>query len=232
MISPIGASNLRGSSQTLYYEDVPDECPICHMGISPQSRIAVFSGPPNTPESRLQILFQCTRQSCEKLFIGTYKYRYDTSNSTSHNLYYLTSTAPTTPEQEDFGSLVEGVSPTFVEIYNQAVAAEAMDLEQLSGMGLRKAIEFLIKDFIADQNPNNVEEVRAMPLGRCINEHVDDPNVKACAKRAVWLGNDETHYTRKWADRDINDLKVLTKLTVNWIENVLLTQQYVEDMAE
>jgi hypothetical protein len=36
------------------------------------------------------------------------------------------------------------VSPTFVEIYNQSLAAEAMRLSQLTGIGLRKALEFLV----------------------------------------------------------------------------------------
>ncbi len=232
MIAGVTADDLRGSALTLYYEDIPDRCPVCHTGISPRLRQAVYSGPPNTRDSRLQISFQCTKRSCENLFIGTYEYRYDTTSSTSHHIYTSIATAPTTPEEAGFSSLIETISPAFVTIYNQALAAEAMNLEQLSGMGLRKALEFLIKDFIVDQNPDDCEEVRAMFLGRCINEYVDDPNVKACAKRAVWLGNDETHYTRKWEDKDINDLKVLTRLTINWIENVLLTQQYVEDMAE
>ena len=51
-------------------------------------------------------------------------------------------------------------------------------------------------------------------------------------KRAVWLGNDETHYVRKWEDKDISDLKRLIKLTVNWIENNLLTQDYMSTMEE
>lgn len=47
---------------------------------------------------------------------------------------------------------------------------------------------------------------------------------------AVWLGNDETHYYRRWEDKDINDLKLLIKLTANWIEIKELTKNYSEDM--
>ena len=54
--------------------------------------------------------------------------------------------------------------------------------------------------------------------------------MKECAKRAAWLGNDETHYTRKWEDKDVKDLKLLVHLTVNWIDNVLLTQKYISEM--
>lgn len=52
------------------------------------------------------------------------------------------------------------------------------------------------------------------------------------ASRAVWLGNDETHYTRKWEDKDINDLKSIIELTLHWIESEIRTQKLLEDMPE
>ncbi len=49
-----------------------------------------------------------------------------------------------------------------------------------------------------------------------------DLRVRQCAERAIWLGNDETHYERRWMGKDLQDLKVLTKLTVNWIHSEAL----------
>jgi hypothetical protein len=46
------------------------------------------------------------------------------------------------------------------------------------------------------------------------------------------LGNDETHYVRKWADKDLNDLKNLISLTRHWIEMDQLTKDFVKDMPE
>lgn len=105
-----------------------------------------------------------------------------------------------------------------------------MELQQLVGCGLRKALEFLVKDFAIKQNPEHEESIKSTLLGQCIRTHIDDPNTKACAERAAWLGNDETHYVRKWTDKDIQDLKRLVKLTVNWVENAVLTQKYEADM--
>lgn len=79
-------------------------------------------------------------------------------------------------------------------------------------------------------HPKHDNKIKTMFLSNCITEFVDDERIKQCAKRAVWLGNDETHYLRKWQDKDINDLKILIKLTINWIENILLTNKYSEDM--
>jgi len=131
-----------------------------------------------------------------------------------------------------FSETINEVSPSFVEIYNQAVSAESHDLDQLVGIGLRKSLEFLIKDFSCLQHPGKDEEIRTTLLSACITRYIDDVNVKECAKRAAWLGNDETHYTRRWDDRDINDLKLLVRLTVNWIENVILTKKYLSEMAD
>ncbi len=56
--------------------------------------------------------------------------------------------------------------------------------------------------------------------------------MKVCASRAAWLGNDETHYERRWEQHDIKDLRLLIRLSVNWIENVILTMEYEEGMPE
>jgi hypothetical protein len=80
------------------------------------------------------------------------------------------------------------------------------------------------------QHPDEEKHIRDSSLGTCISGYVTDQNFQACAQRATWLGNDETHYTRKWETKDVKDLKILVKLTVNWIDNVLLTKKYVEEM--
>ncbi len=72
-------------------------------------------------------------------------------------------------------------------------------------------------------------QVTANLLGPCITKFVGDVNIKECAKRSAWLGNDETHYTREWETKDIGDLKVLVRLTVNWIENSTLTKKYINE---
>ena len=56
--------------------------------------------------------------------------------------------------------------------------------------------------------------------------------IKDCAKRAAWLGNDETHYIRKWETQDLEDLKDLIELTVNWIRDEYLTKRIKEEMPE
>jgi hypothetical protein len=52
------------------------------------------------------------------------------------------------------------------------------------------------------------------------------------AKRCVLLGNDETHYVRKWLEKDVTSPKQLIDLTVRWIENEVETKRILEDMPE
>ncbi len=56
--------------------------------------------------------------------------------------------------------------------------------------------------------------------------------LREIAKRAAWLGNDETHYVRKWEGKDLEDLKRLISLTIHWIEMEKLTADVMADSAK
>jgi hypothetical protein len=107
-----------------------------------------------------------------------------------------------------------------------------MGLSEITGMGFGKALEFLVKDFAVSQQPEKTEEIKQSFLGSCLKEYVDDPRVAQVAEKATWLRNDETHYVRKWADKDIHDLKTLLSLTVRAVESTLITNKYLEDMKD
>lgn len=140
------------------------------------------------------------------------------------------SLAPRKPAPVSTPPRVAAISPAFVEIRNQVALAETHGLTQLVGIGLRKALEFLVKDYLCSQRPDDAAAIKSTLLGPCIAKYVDDPRLKAAAQRAAWLGNDETHYVRRWEDRDITDLNVLIALSVNWIDCHLLTLEYEKGM--
>ena len=220
----VQVKDLGGGHEDIRLADIPDICPRCHRSVHPKHVCMSL-----LRERRLcQIAFRCTHQKCQELFVATYQPL--NSSSAGRNEYGLTGLAPLSARQTEFPETIQDVSPTFVDIFNQAVVAESQDLTQLVGIGLRKSLEFLIKDFASSEHPDQEAQIRATQLGSCISQFVSDTNVKECAKRAAWLGNDETHYTRKWERKDVSDLKLLVKLTVNWIDNVLLTKKYVAEM--
>ena len=202
----------------------PDSCPVCHSSVDPRQHMAILCRP--MKERKLQVVFQCTRASCDSLFVAYYK----GDPSTGEHRYVFERAAPLSAKTAVFSEEVTELSPLFVDIYNQALVAEAANLQHLTGIGLRKALEFLVKDFAIKEHPAEKATIEKTLLGGCIDKYISDTNVKECAKRAAWLGNDETHYVRKWTDKDVTDLKVLITLTINWINNVLLTRKYTSEM--
>jgi hypothetical protein len=69
-------------------------------------------------------------------------------------------------------------------------------------------------------------------LGACIEEYVEDAKIKAVAKRAAWLGNDEMHYERRWKDKDLTDLITLLNLVQHWIQAEHLTKEALKSMPD
>lgn len=220
----VAATGFDNSNYKWELDKFPDECPVCHYNINPRilsgSYTVINAGDYKNP----RFFFVCTRHECQESFIGYYQKIEGTRGCTLNN------TKPKSAKSNNFSNEISKVSPHFVNIYNQATEAEAHDLDQISGIGFRKSLEFLIKDFLISEKPDEEENIRNTPLGACINDHIDDQRVKSSAKRAVWLGNDEAHYTRTWENKDVNDLKLLIRLTVNWIENCILTSSLEESM--
>lgn len=230
------ASNTHGVSvqmitiqtQTLLHEQsnenadrFPDCCPYCHRYLS----ILAPSGMGSKVGNNLaELVFRCVSESCQRLFIGVYKRR----DAREH--FILQYCTPRSVKPQPTSEEIRELSPAYVEIADQARAAEHYGLDQIAGTAYRKALEFLIKDYLISQGKNE-KKVRSTLLGKCVEDYVEDPRVKSCAAKAAWLGNDETHYTRRWEDKDIHDLKTLINLTLHWIEADLLTAAYDKSMS-
>ena len=102
---------------------------------------------------------------------------------------------------------------------------------QICGVGYRKALEFLIKDYLIKKIPRDEEIIKKKLLKDCIKDHIDSTKIKTIAEKAAWLGNDETHYVRKWEDKDLTDLKNLINITVHYILMELQADKYIEEMS-
>ena len=112
----------------------PDEGPQCHVHLVPKYLIDVGCGMDDSRD--IQEAFQCTNQSCERMFIATYRF----AMRSGPPLYEFRTAQPVSPAEPPLPDTVRGVSPNFVETYTQALAAEAHGLTQLTGIGLRKAL--------------------------------------------------------------------------------------------
>ena len=208
----------------------PNRCPQCHHAIEPVLVEGVVPQHDSMGPSTLELCFQCPQRNCHRLFIGRYSGEWEVgSYDHAYRLYSTTTYTPPPPTHEPE---VAAISPQFQEVFKEAAAAEAWNLKGIAGCGYRKALEFLIKDYAVTLNPDRSDDIRAAFLGKVIEEFVPDAGVKACAKRAAWLGNDETHYVRRWSDHDRDDLKKLLALTESWITTAERTKAYLDGMPE
>jgi len=208
----------------------PDVCPLCHHSIEPTRHVVcTASGPTDARETMLEQVYQCTRHACSHLFVGRYR-RTTSQGERFVGEFKLKEVVPQELKPIEINQEVESISQSFKLVFLQAAAAEAHGLNEIAGLGYRKALEFLVKDFCIHNDPDKEQKIKAELLGNTIANRIDDPNVKECARRAAWLGNDEAHYVRRWEDRDITDLKVLIELTSNWITNCVLTEKYLKEM--
>jgi hypothetical protein len=204
----------------------PDHCPFCHKSILPILITAIYHNP-QSHRTTLQTVFQCPSKDCSKVFISYY-----IRSDLHRNYYYLYETMFGNFKPPLFNETIKTISEDYCKIYTESYASEQLGLKQVSGVGYRKSLEFLIKDYLIKIKGIDENTIKNKYLGKCINEDINNEKIKNVAKRAAWLGNDETHYFRKWEDKDITNLKDLIRLTVNWIEDETLTEKYKTDMPE
>ncbi|WP_141452842.1 DUF4145 domain-containing protein [Pseudoxanthomonas sp. z9] len=218
MALQIKVATAGGSETFVLINTDASHCPLCGRDVHPLRVYAL-----QISSNHLQIAYRCPSSQCMGLFVSYYA-------SVRSTTYEFQGSAPKRATRPDFPGAISETSPTFVEIMGQVAEAEARSLDQLVGIGLRKALEFLVKDYASLLQPEKTTGIRSSTLAQCIENYVTDTNIKQCAKLATWLGNDETHYERKWTTKDVTDLRILVRLCVNWIETSLLTKKYQEDM--
>lgn len=200
--------------------DVPNVCPHCASIMQPNYHTAHYN---DAKESIFGVLLRCTSNNCNKFFALEYN---DKGNSSDICKYKEYSYRP--PIKVELPDNIEKVSSTFEEIYSQATKAESEKLDQIAGVGYRKSLEFLIKDYAIRNNPKDEEKIKNKMLGAVISEYLNDfPKLQNLAKAATWIGNDETHYVRRHDDKDIRDMKQFIKSASQFI-----AADYDADVAE
>ena len=199
--------------------DLPDKCPFCHKSIIPSIITCHLNN------KYLEVFMNCRNGECSKSFIAYY-------SQSGMSYYYIHETTIGNQDSRFFSKTILEISKTFVDIYNQSFVAEQYTLFEICGVGYRKSLEYLIKDYLIKRNPEKEDKIKKALLSVCINDYVEDSRIKSVSKRAAWLGNDETHYTRKWEGKTLDDLKNLINLTIHWIEMEKLTESFETDMPD
>ncbi|HEY5910600.1 MAG TPA: hypothetical protein VJA21_08360 [Verrucomicrobiae bacterium] len=221
--------NDEGTAESAILNTTPDRCPVCGKHGQPNFVTGVVSRV--KPQWQVYGIFRCPVTSCRALYLAIYR-----ASGPVHSLSaeLLKTALARYTETKEFPKNISDLSPDFCDIYYQALVAEDNGLDQVCGPGYRKALEFLVKDFLIKgrfkEDPTKQEEVKKLFLAPVIKNFVDEERIKRCAERATWLGNDHTHYLRKWVGKDISDLKSLILITVSHIDSVIEADRYLSEM--
>ena len=188
----------------------------------------------------LSVPFRCGVGSCSHPFFAIY------------DRARLKHTSPRPRVTHEREKLIARISPDFYAILDQAATAESFGLTLISGAGYRKALEFLVKDYMARELRQQQEELRdngdtegadriheqilellRRQLGgkHGLISQIGDEKLRVLAERATWLGNDEVHYLQKWDNR-IVELRDLIDLTVAAILNESHYKALLHSMPE
>lgn len=156
------------------------------------------------------LLLKCPYCECIKTYL--FSINTDRHNRNHLNSYGTMRKQVKKNEETNFPDQISSISPRFVSIYSQSYQAERKGLDELTGMGYRKALEFLVKDYAIYKFPNQKEQIMKHSLQSAMKT-VDTHEIKVLGQVSAKIGNDETHYYRKH-EWKISELK-------NYIESIV-----------
>lgn len=210
----------------------PDICPHCHIKIIPSNRGYYFSKGDVALE-QLIVIYQCVNSECTRHFVALYK-----KESNQYKFKQYLNGLPKGPnwpkpiielksgEQVESG---ETAKSKFIKTYLQSLQAENLSLDEIAGMGYRKAIEYLVKDWAIKENPDKRDEILKSWLGNVIQNYFTG-DLKDILERATWLGNDQSHYLKLFSDFDLDVLKELISLIMVELDRQYKKNHFIESI--
>ena len=212
----------------------PNICPHCHVVNNPNKQWQMQSR--DTDNSQILIaVWTCTNNKCQKLIV--------TLHHSTTGEYPFTRFLNGLPKGPDWpkpiadlksGNPKDTNTPEdsrFIKTYLQSLVSENMGLDEIAGMGYRKAIEYLVKDWAIKNVPADKEKIEALWLGQVISNYYDG-DLKDILERATWLGNDQAHYNKLFEEYEIADLKELIALIMVELDRQFKKNHYIETIQK
>ena len=193
--------------------DAPSHCPHCKKGLDPILIDSTFSVDSVGKPNKVCNTYYCTM--CRNFFLAIFTVETALTYSLLCSDSFL---IPDGFKKHKFSNSIETVSSRFSEIFNQAAQAESLGFYEICGMGYRKALEILVKDYSISLKQSEKDKILNMPLVQCIKDYIEDDDLKNIATASAWLGNDETHYTKKLEGVGLKELKSFLESMISFIE--------------
>lgn len=215
--------------------DLEPTCPHCGIPIDP----TVLSVNANSLKTEIQgsfaVFLACTNPACKKYHVQAFSYeKYNSSSAISVGNKIPYSYKPLL--KNDLPQEIRDTFPEFDQVYNQALEAESMGLDQIAGLGFRKSLEFLIKSFAIRKEPKSEESIKKESLNNTIqNRYKELPRIQNLLELSAWIGNDEAHFVRKHTSLDIQTMKRFIRSASMFISGELdfeFSDEYVTQEKE
>ncbi|MEZ7496846.1 hypothetical protein QO206_15225 [Leeuwenhoekiella aequorea] len=212
---------------TNYHPSPPNICPHCHVVNRPEPKWEAKTKDTDNVDSNISV-WQCANSECRKLFIALYQLV-----GTKPQLIRFLNGYPKGPDwpqpilELENGNGEDNEQSRFIITYLQSLEAENYGLNEIAGMGFRKAVEYLVKDWAIKNNPDDSEKIRSLWLGQVIKKYYDG-DLKDILERATWLGNDQAHYNKLFEEYDIDVLKELIALIMVELDRQHKMNHYIE----
>lgn len=223
--------NFYGNNKTLRE---PNICPHCHIVQAPRNAWTQQSTDTDNVRNLLTA-WQCSNDSCSKVFIAVYKIE-------GHELKFnrFLNGLPKGPDwPKPVSDLRDGNSKDqpnplqtkFIKTYLQSLVAENSGLDELAGMGFRKSIEYLVKDWAIQLKPDEKDKIESSWLGIVIKDYYSG-DLKDILERATWLGNDQAHYNKLFEEYNLDDLKELIALIMVELDRQFKMRHYIDNIQK
>lgn len=202
------------STSTVTTFEIPIICPNCSSYLQPivkDCKILIFD-----KDSLLVISY--IGNCCNTPFYATYRYHKN----------YKTTLLDVYPHLKSIilPDNIKNLTPRFANLYEQAYTAEQNGHIELAGCGYRNSIEILIKDFAIQKLKASKDEVSKLSLYDAIGKYLPEVNIDTSAADVIRvLGNDYTHYQRKYDDIDFIVVKKYLEIFIQQVETKLLLME-------
>jgi hypothetical protein len=212
----------------------PNICPHCHVTINAKFLSHFLSSDTDDKECFITN-WECTNSNCLKVFVALYKL-----GESDFEFFRYLNGLPKGPDwpkpildlkSGDVDEQSEPIQSKFIKTYLQSLVAENSGLDEIAGMGYRKSIEYLVKDWAIQSKPEDIEIIKSKWLGQNITDYFTG-DLKDILERATWLGNDQSHYNKLFDDYNLEDLKELIGLIMVELDRQFKMNHYIQNIQK
>lgn len=216
---------------TQYSVENPNICPHCHVTNNPDHVWGGATRDTDNADAHISV-WRCANARCSKFMVALYKI-----HSGRPKLIRFLNGLPKGPDwpkpivELKNGNSVTPADSNFIKTYLQSLVAENYGLDEIAGMGYRKAIEYLVKDWAIQANPGEKDAIEKSWLGAVITNYYKG-DLKEILERATWLGNDQAHYNKLFEEYDLDVLKELIELNMVELDREYKKAHYIETIQK